>query len=672
MPAAVDDPASPTIHRVSGQPPFPDPNKPILPPDIVPRLVTLRDRQTVATIVPFASRHQIPVSLVVYLCAQINKEIDGGDTYPLMDPFTADGFADFWFQNFGAVMLLGNIESADHVADGKDWAKECLGSFYIRPNYPGRSSHVCNGGFLVTDASRNRGAGRLMGETYIDWAPRLGYTYSVFNLVYETNVASCKIWDALGFKRIGRVKGCGNLKSYPDRLIDAIIYGRDLAPGETEELVSEERFDKIKYYLKYGKYPNGADRAEKSRLRSAATHYKLLDGDKLMLKDKEVISDPARQYEIARNVHVLHHGGINKTTATIAEKYHWSRIKETVSDVIRACAECKELGKTPNPGGTKKSVASTTTTAATTSITSTGTNSTNSTSIATSVVSNVATPTPTPILPSNGPPRNHSIPSNIGTTGRILALQSHDTMLSLSPSTSPSPSAYANPSDISVIPPSQTFQPTQALRHHHQQHQQQHQQHQQQHQQQQQQQQQQHHHHGLPPDPHHHHHLQTLHHHQVTHQPPPSLHHNPHHPTHHHHNPMLQDQPNQHESHVYQPIDPQIISHHHHPQPHHDIAFEHYHPHADFQALLSATEDVPTQADSDVPPSVDTDLEMLIEHDAVDDDVDDVGPDDHGNHVMNEDDVMVDGLAGGPQILRRIGHRDGRGIYDVGFGGPAV
>ncbi|KAL6692775.1 hypothetical protein J3F84DRAFT_396728 [Trichoderma pleuroticola] len=579
MPAAVDDPASPTIHRVSGQPPFPDPNNPILPPDIVPRQVTLRDRQTVATIVPFASRHQIPVSLVVYLCAQINKEIDGGDTYPVMDPFSADGFADFWFQNFGAVMLLGNIESADQLLDGKDWAKECLGSFYIRPNYPGRSSHVCNGGFLVTDASRNRGAGRLMGEAYIDWAPRLGYTYSVFNLVYETNVASCKIWDALGFKRIGRVKGCGNLKSYPDRFIDAIIYGRDLAPGETEELVSEERFDKIKYYLKYGKYPNGADRAEKSRLRSAATHYKLLDGDKLMLKDKEVISDPARQYEIARNVHVLHHGGINKTTATIAEKYHWSRIKETVSDVIRACAECKELGKTPNPGGTKKTVA-----------------------------------------------------------------------------TSPSPSAYANPSDISVIPPSQTFQPAQALHHH------------------QQQQHQQHHHHGLPPDAHHHHHLQALHHHQVAHQQP-ALHH-PHHQTHHHHNPMLQDQPNQHEPHVYQPIDPQIINHHHHhPPPHHDMGFEHYHPHADFQALLSATEDVPTQPDDTVPPSVDTDLEMLIEHDAVDDDVDDVGPNDHANHVMDDDvmvdDVMVDGLTGGAQVMRRIGHRDGRGIYDVGFGGPA-
>ncbi len=175
-----------------------------------------------------------------------------------------------------------------------------------------------------------------------------GYTYSVFNLVYETNVASCRIWDALGFKRIGRVKGCGNLKSYPNELVDAIIYGRDLA--QDDEFVSEERFDKIRFYLKNGKYPNGADRAEKSRLRSAATHYKLTPADdntpeKLWLKGKEVIPDPQQQYEIAREVHHKSHGGINKTTAAIAELYHWVRIKETVSQVIRNCPECSEMNK---------------------------------------------------------------------------------------------------------------------------------------------------------------------------------------------------------------------------------------------------------------------------------------------------------------------------------------
>ncbi|KAI1734601.1 hypothetical protein F4680DRAFT_437659 [Xylaria scruposa] len=353
MPAIMDDPSAPTIHRVSGASPYPDPNKPALPTDIRPRQVTLRDRQTIATVVPFVSREQVPPSLLRYLSDQFAKEIEGGDTYPMIDPMPFEKFSAYWLQNFAGIMLLGQINSPDEVVEDKDWSQECLGSFYIKPNYPGRSSHVCNAGFLVTDASRNRGVGRLMGETYLDWAPKLGYTYSVFNLVYETNVASCRIWDALGFKRIGRVKGCGNLKSYPDRLVDAIIYGRDLGTdagdGGDPLLVSEERFDKIKFYLKYGRYPNGSDRAEKSRLRSAATHYKLLDNDVLMLKGKEVISDPVRQMAVARRFHVEGgHAGINKTTSVIAEKYHWSRIKETVSDVIRTCDQCKDAGKSPS------------------------------------------------------------------------------------------------------------------------------------------------------------------------------------------------------------------------------------------------------------------------------------------------------------------------------------
>ncbi|KAN0085403.1 hypothetical protein V8E54_001870 [Elaphomyces granulatus] len=350
MPATHEDPTAPVI-ATSRE----------LPASISPRQVTLRDRVTVATLVPFSCVGEVPRSLLGYLSDQLNKEIEKGDTYPMIDQIPLGRFGPYWFSNFGAVMLLGDIKSAQEVqmmeSSGVDWSKTCLGSFHIKPNYPGRSSHVCNGTFLVTDAARNRGVGRLMGEGYLEWAPKLGYTYSVFNLVYENNVASCRIWDALGFKRIGKVPGCGNLRSYPDQLVDAIIYGRDLGL-DGEDSVTQERFDKIRYYLKHSKYPRGADRAEKSRLRSAATHYKLVGGEngepeKLMLKDKEVVSDPLLQYEIARQIHSQQHGGINKTTATIAVKYHWVRIKETVSRVIRDCPQCKETPKTALANGIK-------------------------------------------------------------------------------------------------------------------------------------------------------------------------------------------------------------------------------------------------------------------------------------------------------------------------------
>jgi len=164
------------VLRTSGHPPYPPPGGP-LPMGIAPCPVTLRDRVTTATILPFSAPNQVPLTLLAYLCHQLGREIEKGDTYPMLDPLPLATFGPYWFGVFGAIMLLGDIQDGRALHEmarrGCDWDRQCLGSFYIKPNYPGRSSHVCNGGFLVTDASRNRGVGRLMGETYLDWAPKL-------------------------------------------------------------------------------------------------------------------------------------------------------------------------------------------------------------------------------------------------------------------------------------------------------------------------------------------------------------------------------------------------------------------------------------------------------------------------------------------------------------------
>lgn len=54
-----------------------------------------------------------------------------------------------------------------------------------------------------------------------------GYKFSVFNLVFENNVASVKIWEKLGFRVIGRVPGAGRLAN-SEELVDALIIGREL------------------------------------------------------------------------------------------------------------------------------------------------------------------------------------------------------------------------------------------------------------------------------------------------------------------------------------------------------------------------------------------------------------------------------------------------------------
>ncbi|KAM9902111.1 hypothetical protein OXX69_008456 [Metschnikowia pulcherrima] len=301
--------------------------------------VLLKDGETTATIYPVQNTDNLPPGLLAFLCDEFNIEIERGDTFSFFDTLHIESFQNYWFGAFAGVMVLGDSPSLEGP---KHWEKECLGTFFVKPNYPGRASHICTAGFLVNAGIRGKGIGRTLTDCFLQWAPRLGYTYCVFNLVFETNVAARSIWESLNFKRIGRIKSAGILKGH-DTAVDALIYGRELV-AISDHTMGAYRFDKIKYYLETGKYPAMADRQEKSRLRSSASHYRLEYG-KLMLRDKEVVSDPVRQLQICAELHLTNHGGINKTTAAVSEKYHWTRIKDTVSAAIKNCVACRESAK---------------------------------------------------------------------------------------------------------------------------------------------------------------------------------------------------------------------------------------------------------------------------------------------------------------------------------------
>jgi hypothetical protein len=154
--ALLDDPSAPPIFRTSGEPPFPIPGGGLPSSISAPRKVTLRDRITTATLLPFSSLARMPLSLLVYLCAQMNREIEKGDTYPMTTPMTVDFFGAYWFANFAAVMLLGDwgdtvdeayqrLVETQREGGERDWERECLGSFYVKPNYPGFWSRMGQG-----------------------------------------------------------------------------------------------------------------------------------------------------------------------------------------------------------------------------------------------------------------------------------------------------------------------------------------------------------------------------------------------------------------------------------------------------------------------------------------------------------------------------------------------
>lgn len=179
---------------------------------------------TDVSILPFNSVAEAPERLIQTIQDLLNDVIIDGKQYPQDKPLNRQQFLDYYFPAFVAVMVKGKVGST------KSWdmdKNQFLGCFYIKPNYVGRASHICNAGFLVPKELRNRKIGKTMGKNYVKMAPKLGYSYSVFNLVFKTNVGSVKIWDDLGFDRIGLVPKAANLKGLG--YVDAIMFGYDFS-----------------------------------------------------------------------------------------------------------------------------------------------------------------------------------------------------------------------------------------------------------------------------------------------------------------------------------------------------------------------------------------------------------------------------------------------------------
>ncbi len=192
-------------------------------PDLKPYYVTLKDGIQ-ATLFPCVEPLTLPPDLIEFLFVEFNKEVEEGQTYPQLELLTFDEFKGYWLGAFTCVMLTG---TDTEIKSGRNWEQEYLGTYYTKPNYVGRCSHICNAGFLVNKRFRGKGIGIELAKSYLKWAPMLGYTYSIFNLVFITNPASWKIWDSLGFERVGIVKKAGVLKGF-DEPVDAIIFGKDL------------------------------------------------------------------------------------------------------------------------------------------------------------------------------------------------------------------------------------------------------------------------------------------------------------------------------------------------------------------------------------------------------------------------------------------------------------
>lgn len=156
----------------------------------------------------------------------LNAVILEGNSYPQREPLTPDGFADYWLKADAFVVrrLASNPATA---------CPEIVGAFYLKPNFPGRCSHICNAGFIVPPEVRGQGIGRFMGEAMLSLARDRGYRAVMYNLIFDTNLASLALWRSLGFREIGRIPQAVALPG--GAFVDAIMLYKSLVEESSRD-----------------------------------------------------------------------------------------------------------------------------------------------------------------------------------------------------------------------------------------------------------------------------------------------------------------------------------------------------------------------------------------------------------------------------------------------------
>ena len=128
---------------------------------------------------------------VADLFEAFSQIVDDGEGYPQAPPLVFEDFREYWLHGKSAVI----------VARGEG---RLVGSYYLKPNFPGRGAHIANAGYFVVKSMRGSGVGEALVEHSIEEARRLGFDAMQFNLVFESNPARA-LYERLGFLEVGRI-----------------------------------------------------------------------------------------------------------------------------------------------------------------------------------------------------------------------------------------------------------------------------------------------------------------------------------------------------------------------------------------------------------------------------------------------------------------------------------
>ncbi|ASJ20638.1 GNAT family N-acetyltransferase [Brachyspira hampsonii] len=133
---------------------------------------------------------------------------------------------------FPQIEILSNEEEANKYFSSQDYTgiavdnDKVFGVYILHPNNIGRCGHISNASYSVSKDSRGKGIGEALVRDSMKQGKKLGYKILQFNAVVISNINAHKLYEKIGFNKIGVVeKGYMNKNNEYE---DIVLYYIDL------------------------------------------------------------------------------------------------------------------------------------------------------------------------------------------------------------------------------------------------------------------------------------------------------------------------------------------------------------------------------------------------------------------------------------------------------------
>ena len=84
---------------------------------------------------------------------------------------------------------------------------EAVGVYILHPNNVGRCGHICNASYAVKADMRGRHIGEKLVTHCLMMGKTLGFRVLQFNAVVAVNASALRLYEKLGFVRLGTIPG---------------------------------------------------------------------------------------------------------------------------------------------------------------------------------------------------------------------------------------------------------------------------------------------------------------------------------------------------------------------------------------------------------------------------------------------------------------------------------